>query len=99
MDRRQFPRPAEMREEWFNLLVVGRLDTVKGHHLAIQAMALEGLSPDIHLHLVGMGPCESELKMLAQEGGVTERVHFLGFRRNVYDLPRALRCVAHAVPA
>lgn len=85
MDRRQFSRPAEMREEWFNLLVVGRLDSVKGHHLAIEAIATEGLSPEAHLHLAGIGPCEAKLRKLVQERGVTERVHFLGFRRNVYD--------------
>lgn len=85
LDRRQFPRPAELREEWFNLLVVGRLDTVKGHHVAIEAMATEGLSPDAHLHLVGLGPREQELRMLAESLGVGRQVHLLGFRRNIYD--------------
>jgi glycosyltransferase involved in cell wall biosynthesis len=85
MDRRQFSRPAELNEEWFNILVVGRLDTVKGHHLAIEAMAAEGLSSDIHLHLVGLGPRERELQALAESLGVAHRVHMLGFRRNVYN--------------
>lgn len=86
MDRSQFLRPAEMREEWFNLLVVGRLDTVKGHHLAIEAMATKGLSlENVHLHLVGLGPREQELQALAESFGIAHRVHLLGFRRNVYD--------------
>jgi L-malate glycosyltransferase len=85
MDRRQFPRPAEMREEWFNLLVVGRLDLVKGHHLAIEAVATKDLAQDIHLHLLGLGPREQELQALAESLGVAHRVHLLGFRRNVYD--------------
>ena len=79
MDRRQFPRPDEMQKEWFNLLVVGRLDIVKGHHLAIKAMAAEGISPEVHRHLVGLGPLEQELQALAESLGVAPRVHLLGF--------------------
>jgi len=85
MDRSQFPRPAELREDWFNLLVVGRLDMVKGHHLAIQAMATEGVSSEVHLHLVGLGPRAQELRELTQSLGIAHRVHILGFQRNVYN--------------
>jgi len=85
MNRDQFPCPPEMREDWFSLLVVGRLDIVKGHHLAIEAIAAESVPHDIHLHIVGVGPRETELRALAKASGVTDRVHFLGFRRNIYD--------------
>jgi glycosyltransferase involved in cell wall biosynthesis len=85
MDRCQFSRPAEIRQEWFNLLVVGRLDMVKGHHLAIQAIATEGVWPELHLYIVGLGPREPELRALAESLGIAHRVHMLGFRRNVYD--------------
>ena len=85
MDRYQSQRPSELREDWFNLAIVGRLDAVKGHHLAIEAMALAGLPPDLHLHILGVGPCEAELRTLAEARGIAHRVHFLGFRRKVYD--------------
>lgn len=85
MDRRQFPRPPELRKEWFNLLVVGRLDTVKGHRFAIEAMAADGIAPDVRLHFVGLGPLHSELQSLAKSLGVARRVNLLGFRRNIYD--------------
>jgi glycosyltransferase involved in cell wall biosynthesis len=85
MDRRQFSRPAEVREELFNLLVVGRLDMVKGHHVAIEALPTEGISREIHLYLVGVGPREQELQALAKSLGIAQRVHILGFRRNVYN--------------
>jgi glycosyltransferase involved in cell wall biosynthesis len=85
MERDQFPRPSEMRDEWFNLLLVGRLDSVKGHHLAIEAMAAEGIAPDVHLHILGVGPRESELLDLAGSLRIASRVHMLGFRRNAYD--------------
>lgn len=85
MERSQFLRPPDMREAWFNLLIAGRLDRVKGHHLAIEAVAAEELSADVHLHIVGVGPREPELQALAESLGVSDRVHMLGFRRNVYD--------------
>lgn len=85
MERSRLRRPPELREDWFNLAVVGRLDTVKGHHVAIEALAAGGLPPDSHLHFIGDGPTEPELRKLAAALGVSHRVHFLGFRRNVYD--------------
>ena len=85
MDRRRFPYPAELSERCFNLLLVGRLDSVKGHHLAIEAMATESVAPDVHLYLVGLGPREQELRALADSLNLAHRVHILGFRRNVYD--------------
>jgi glycosyltransferase involved in cell wall biosynthesis len=85
MDPKQFPRPSEMHEDWFNLVIVGRLELVKGHHLAIDAVASDGMSADVHLHILGAGPREQELQALAKQRGVMQRVHVLGFRRNIYD--------------
>lgn len=85
MDRGQFIRPSELPEDWFNLAVVGRLDPVKGHHVAIEALAASSVPPNVHLQIVGTGPSEPQLRMAAQQHGVADRVHFLGFRRNVYD--------------
>lgn len=85
MNREQFERPPELREDWFNLVIVGRLDTVKGHSIAIEALATHATPPDVHLQIIGVGPTENELRESAKMRGVTNRVHFLGFRRNVYD--------------
>lgn len=85
MDPSQFPRPPEFRPNCFNLAIVGRLDTVKGHHLLIEAMATDIVSSDVHLQIVGIGPCELELRALAEARGIAHRVYILGFRRNVYD--------------
>jgi glycosyltransferase involved in cell wall biosynthesis len=85
LERTQFPRPPELHVDTFNLLTVGRLDRVKGHHLAIQAVA--ALEPEVnaHLHILGDGPSRSELATLAGSLGVAARVHLQGFQRNVYD--------------
>lgn len=85
IDRRRLRRPPELREDRFNLALVGRLDAVKGHHVAIKAVASNALPPDLELHIVGIGPREPELRALAEACGITHRIHFLGFRRNVYD--------------
>ncbi len=85
MDRTQFERPPELREDWFNLIIVGRLATVKGHHVAIEALTTLTVPSNVHLHIIGVGPREAALRQLCERCSVTERVHFLGFRRNVYD--------------
>lgn len=85
MDPKQFPRPPEMHEDWFNLVIVGRLDLVKGHHLAIDSLAARGVSSSTHLHILGAGPSEQELRALAKARGIEHRVHILGFQRNIYN--------------
>jgi glycosyltransferase involved in cell wall biosynthesis len=85
MERQQFPRPPDMRKGCFNLLIVGRLDRVKGHNLAIEAVAAQDQSENVYLHIVGAGPCESELRNLVESLGIAARVQIQGFRRNVYD--------------
>jgi len=57
------------------LLSVGYLIPLKGHDLAIKALAL--LS-DARLAIVGYGPEEPKLRALAEQLGVAERVRFLG---------------------
>lgn len=85
MDRSQFPHPAEIRDDWFNLVMVGRLDVVKGHHVAIEAVSSQHIPQNVHLHIVGSGPCETEIETLAKDRGIANRAHILGFRRNVYS--------------
>jgi glycosyltransferase involved in cell wall biosynthesis len=77
-------RPVDLQQRGFNLVAVGRLEPVKGLHIAITAVASETVPHDVHLHLIGAGPSESALRALSREVGIEERVHFLGFRRDVY---------------
>ena len=60
----------------------------KRHRDLIEAVALV---PDVHLALPGTGPLRSEVEALADRLGLTDRVHFLGFRRDVPALLRASR--------
>jgi rhamnosyl/mannosyltransferase len=58
------------------LLFVGQLRYYKGLPFLLQAM--ERLSSDTHLLLVGRGPEEERLQHQAASSGIAQRVHFLG---------------------
>ncbi|MDE1349458.1 glycosyltransferase [Vibrio aestuarianus] len=60
----------------------GRLETVKGHDLAIKSLAL--LPDSVHLVIAGQGSQRDKLQALAKRCAVTSRVHFLGL---VEDMP------------
>ena len=66
---------AQLRLDRFTLLSVGHLVELKGHHLVIEAM--KGLD-DCHLIIAGDGKEMANLKKLANEYRVSDRVTFLG---------------------
>jgi glycosyltransferase involved in cell wall biosynthesis len=81
------------------LLFVGRLDGQKGAEVALRALArLRGAAAGLPLRLVGSGPLEPELRLLAKELGVADRLRW------EHDLPqtelaaRYRRAVALLVP-
>lgn len=59
------------------LLSVGHLVSIKGHDIAIQALAD---MPEAYLAIVGEGPERSSLQELAHSMGVTNRIRFAGAR-------------------
>jgi glycosyltransferase involved in cell wall biosynthesis len=65
------------------LLALGRLHEVKAHDTLIRALANVN---EATLLLAGEGPLESDLRELAAKLGVAERIHFLGWRRDVARL-------------
>jgi glycosyltransferase involved in cell wall biosynthesis len=84
INRNQLDCPPEFHGDRFNVAIVGRVDAVKGHEWAIRAMADASMPTAVHLHVVGTGPDEDILRTLAERLGVSRRIHFLGFRRDVY---------------
>ncbi|MEN9498803.1 MAG: hypothetical protein RIS83_622 [Pseudomonadota bacterium] len=62
------------------LLAMGRLHPNKGFDVLLRALAL---LPRGHLYLAGAGPEEAALRALAAELGITARVSFLGWRRDI----------------
>ncbi len=97
MDPSDFLRPPEYLKRHLNLAIIGRLDQVKGHRFAIEALATNDALSDVHLHIIGTGPTENELRRLVDNRKLDGQVHFLGFRRNIYDY--IAHCDALLIPS
>ncbi len=67
------------------LLAMGRLHASKAHDVSIRALAE---LPGAYLWIAGSGPLEAELKTLAVQAGVADRVRFLGWREDAASLYR-----------
>jgi len=81
--------------------IFGRLTPWKGQHVAIDAIAKV---PDVELLLVGEALFGEQdyadgLRRDADRLGVKDRVHFLGFRRDIPALMKAVDVVIHASTA
>ena len=68
---RREPRPAP---DTFIIGYLGRLTLYKGTGLLIEALA--SMPPRCRLRFIGAGPDEPELRRLAAERGVADRVEF-----------------------
>ena len=66
------------------VFMTARLMSWKGHEDAIAALA--NLPASYHIAFAGWGPLEASLREQARRLGVIERVHFLGVRRDIYEL-------------
>jgi len=97
--RLEEPNPAETREvlrsRWgisgFCLGNVARLEEQKGHEDLLAAVSkLRGEIPDLTVLLVEEGSRGAQLRTLAQELGLGQVVRFLGVRRDVPEILRAL---------
>jgi glycosyltransferase involved in cell wall biosynthesis len=64
---------------------LGRLVYRKGFQNLITALKL---LPATHLYLIGKGDYEASLLALTEEAGLNDRVHFLGYLENPYNILR-----------
>ncbi|TJX68820.1 glycosyltransferase [Soehngenia saccharolytica] len=72
---------SKFNEETKVITMVARFSEAKDQPTLIRAM--KKLNSDIHLVLVGEGPLLEECKKLTNDLGISERVHFLGYREDV----------------
>ncbi len=79
----------------FACLMVGSLEERKGHRFAVEALAK--LPERVKLLVAGTGETEEETRRLASILGISGRVRFLGYRRDVPELLAA--CDALLVPS
>ena len=67
--------------------VVANLTPIKDHATLVRAVArLAARRPMLHLVLVGDGPCRPAIAALAEELGISGRVHFAGLRPHLPNL-------------
>ncbi len=65
------------------VLSVGQLAPVKGHRMLIEAFAaVHAANPGARLVLVGDGPEEGRLRAVAEAGGLSDRITFLGHHKD-----------------
>lgn len=77
-------RPSKKHDGKLNIIgSVGRLHSVKGYDLLIQAFAKLD-DKKVLLKIAGEGPELNKLKNLAVELGVEDRVEFVGFKKDIY---------------
>jgi glycosyltransferase involved in cell wall biosynthesis len=81
LDRAVYDTPADAPL----LLGMGRLHANKAHDISLRALAE---LPEAYLWIAGSGPLEDELRTLAVQLGVRERVRFLGWRHDAPSLYR-----------
>lgn len=85
VDSNEKRREAGIPEDAFLVFSVGELNVNKNHSTVVRAIAS---IPDenIHYAVAGKGEYHDELIKLAQTLGVSDRVHLLGFRRDIAEL-------------
>lgn len=72
-------------KEAFVVLSVGELNKNKNHEVIIRAIAKID-NPDIHYIVCGEGPLKRYLIDLSEDLGIKNRVHLLGFRKDIAEI-------------
>ncbi len=91
-----FPLIERKRNETPTLGVFGRITPWKGHDVVLRALALV---PEANAIFVGTEEDDAfarTLRQLVADLGLTNRVSFLGFRKDVAQLMQQVDCIVHA---
>ena len=77
-----------LKETDVALISMGDLIDRKNYPVAIEAVA-KANNPSLQYFICGKGPEEDKLKKMAEDLGVKEQIHFLGFRTDIKELLKA----------
>lgn len=84
-EKQEIRNSLGLRENDIFAISVAQLIKRKNHIVLIQAVAKLN-NPNFHLFICGDGVQEDELKTKVQELGISNQIHFLGFRTDVHRL-------------
>ncbi|MFA5156295.1 MAG: glycosyltransferase [Candidatus Omnitrophota bacterium] len=71
----------------FTIGVIGRLEPQKGHKYFLDAVSLlDGKYDDVKFLIAGDGSLRNELERQAKRLGISERVEFVGYRRDIENV-------------
>ena len=88
VDRQKKREELGISDDAVMLLSVGELNQNKNHETVIKALAQVN-DKNVHYFVAGRGGKEEYLKSLAENLGLSENVHILGFRTDVVELYKA----------
>ena len=75
-------------EEDLMMISVGEVNDNKNHKAAIEALSL-CKAKNIHNVIAGQGNCVEEHRAFARSCNVADRVHFVGYRKDIYKILKA----------
>lgn len=96
---------SKQNKDICNLICVGRFDTVKGHYRLIEWFYTnKDRMHNYHLHLVGNGPLEKELKIQVEKNNLLKSVTFHGHLDrskllDIYSLSDIMICSSYSEAA
>lgn len=83
--RQEKRRELNMADDDIIILSVGELNANKNNKVIIEAMS-KLKNKKIHYFLCGTGDLKEQMMMQAENCGISENIHFLGFRSDVKEL-------------
>lgn len=93
IDKIQKRKELGIPQNSFIVLSVGELSKRKNHEVIIKAISLIE-NKNIHYLICGKGNEEKYLKRLAEQLGLIDRIHFLGFRSDINEIVKLTDCFA-----
>lgn len=85
-DKEKLKRELGIESDCFVFLMAARFESVKNHKMLIESISLLHETLAFKVILAGEGPLYEEIIQLCKERGVSNKVIFLGYRSDIFDL-------------
>src|SRR5699024_5136379 len=85
IDRSRKRETLGISPDSFLILSVGEVNDRKNHSVIVKAIS-EIKNRDIQYVICGLGEKTNEIKVLAEELGISSQVHFLGYRNDLNEI-------------